>query len=109
MFVDGMIALHGTRPRLIHMLLEETPLPPRVHEFMRASEAEATRAVAELLRRCPEVRRRNLDQVAVMVVGVVESLTHRFAAHPDENLSGRAFAVELVRMLESYLTAGDDG
>lgn len=31
LFVEGMIAPHDERPRLQHVLLEETPLPPRAH------------------------------------------------------------------------------
>jgi len=37
-FVDGMIDLHADRPRLQHILLEEIPLPPRVHEALLPAE-----------------------------------------------------------------------
>ncbi len=86
-----MIALYHERPRLQHILLEETPLPPRVHEALLSSEREAARTVAGLLRRYPEVRHRRLADAAVMAVQTVESLTHRFAAHPGEGSRGMLF------------------
>jgi hypothetical protein len=56
------------------------------------------------LRLYPEVRHPRLTQAAVMAVQTVESLTHRFAAHPGEGLPPEDFANELVAMLEAYLT-----
>ena len=104
-FVEGMIDLHADRPRLQHILLEETPLPPRVHDTLLHAEDEAARTVAGLLRLYPEVRRGNLARAAYLAVQTVESLTHRFAAHPGHGLSRRAFAAELVAMLSAYLTS----
>lgn len=105
LFIDGMLDLHAERPRLQHILLEETPLPPRVHEILLRSEAEAAKTVAALLRLYPEVRRHHLGRAAYLVVQAVESLTHRFAAHPEHGLPRRAFAAELVAMLGAYLTS----
>jgi AcrR family transcriptional regulator len=104
LLVEGMIALHDERPRLQHILFEETPLPPRVHDALLAGERKAAKTVAGLLRLYPEVRRPQLAEAAVMVVQTVESLTHRFAAHPGEGLPHEAFATELVEMIEAYLT-----
>jgi AcrR family transcriptional regulator len=104
--VDGTIALHGGRPRLQHILLEETPLPDAVHEALLASEREAARLVAGLLRHYPEVRRARVTDAAVLIVHTVESLTHRFAAHPAQGLPRERFATELVDMLEAYLKQG---
>ena len=103
-FVEGMIALHDERPRLQHILLEEPPLPPRLHEALLAGEREAAKTVAGLLRLYPEVRHPRLADAAVMAVETVESLTHRFAAHPGQGLPRAAFARELIALLEAYLT-----
>ena len=69
--------------------------------------------MAGLLRLFPEVQRDDLERSSYFVIHTVESLTHRFSAHPDERLmSGEAFVAELVTMLERYLTcsnAGRDG
>jgi AcrR family transcriptional regulator len=107
-FVDGMIDLHADRPRLQHILLEETPLPPRVHDALLGAEEEAARTVAGLLRLYPEVRRGNLTRAAYLAVQTVESLTHRFATHPAPALSRHAFAAELVALLSAYLTSATD-
>ncbi len=107
-FVEGMLDLHADRPRLQHILLEETPLPPRLHDAMLRAEREAAKTVAGLLRLQPEVRRKNLEQASHLAVQTVETLTHRFAAHPDQGLSRRAFATELVAMLEAYFASDAD-
>ena len=107
-FVDGMLDLHADRPRLQHILLEETPLPERLHDALLHAERDAAKTVAGLLRVHPEVRRRNLERASHLAVQTVESLTHRFAAHPDQGLSRRAFATELVAMLEAYFASDAD-
>lgn len=103
-YVAGMLDMHSGRPRLQHILLEETPLPERVHRAVLRAEREAAKTVAGLLRLYPEVRHRNLQHAGFFLVQAVESLTHRFAAHPDEQPIGRqVFADELVAMIEAYL------
>ena len=107
--VEEMLEMHAGRPRLQHILLEETPLPPRVHEALPRAEREAAQLVAGMLRLCPEVRRTHLARAAILVVQTTEALTHRFAAHPDQGLSRRALAAELVAMLEAYLRGAEAG
>lgn len=101
-FVEGMLDLHADSPRLQHILLEETPLPPRLHDALLRAERDTAKTVAGLLRVHPEVRRGNLEKAAHVAVLAVESLTHRFASHPDQGLSRRTLSTELVAMLESY-------
>ena len=103
-FIDGMLDLHADRSRLQHVLLEETPLPPQLHDTILRVEQDVARTVAGLLRLYPEVRHDNLGRAAILAVQAVETLTHRFAAHPELGLSRRAFAAELAAMLEAYLT-----
>lgn len=105
MFVDAMLELHKDRPRLQHLLAEEAPRPPRIEAAFQRVEAAAIQAVTELLRRLPEVRRRDLRRAAYMTVQAIENLSHRFAAHPPRDLSRRDFANELVAMVEAYLIA----
>jgi hypothetical protein len=103
LLIEGMIVLHGKQPRLQHVLFEETPLPPRVREALIVGERQAAKTVAGLFRLHAEVRHPRLDDAAIMAVLAVESLTHRFAAHPDQGMPREAFAAELVSML-AYLT-----
>ena len=107
-YVRGVMEVHEARPRLQHMLLEETPLPERLHQVLLGAEREAIDAMAGLLRLFPEVRRDALDRSGYFVIHTVESLTHRFAAHPDGRLVSKDdFVAELVTMLEAYLTLGE--
>jgi AcrR family transcriptional regulator len=107
-YVTGMLEIHFGRPRLQHILLEETPLPERVHQAKLEAERRAAKTVAGLLRVYPEIRHASLDQVGFLVVQTVESLTHRFAAHPDEQIISRSsFIDELVVMLEAYLSCSE--
>ena len=104
-YVTGMLEMHSGQPRLQHILLEETPLPERVHQAVLEAERRAAKTVAGLLRLYPEVRHANLEHAGFVVVQTVESLTHRFAAHPDEQFITRTgFVDEVVTMLVAYLT-----
>lgn len=107
-YIRGIMEVHAARPRLQHMLLEETPLPERLHEILGRAEREAIDAMAGWLRLFPEVCRDALDCSGYLVIHTVESLTHRFAAHPHEQITGKDdFVAELVAMLEAYLTRAD--
>lgn len=104
-YATSMLEVHAGRPRLQHILLEETPLPERVHEALLHAERRAARAVAGLLRLYPEVRHGHLEHAGYLVVQAVESLTHRHSAHPNDLLiTQEGFLEELVSMLHAYLT-----
>ena len=105
-YVEGIMEVHQSQPRLQHILLEEAPLPPRLHEILMEAEAEAVRTMAGLLRLYPEFRRADPESAGYFVIHTVETLTHRFAAHPDHRLMDRGrFVGELVSMLEAYLAS----
>jgi len=107
-YVGSMLEVHAQRPRLQHILLEETPLPERVHRLLLDSEHQAARTMAGLLRTYAEVRRPSLDHAGYVVIHTVEDLTHRFAAHPDDPMITRKeLQGELVAMLEAYLSVID--
>jgi AcrR family transcriptional regulator len=61
-YVREMLQMHSGRPRLQHILLEETPLPERVHQALLKAERHAARTVAGLLRVYPEIRHPRLDR-----------------------------------------------
>lgn len=104
-YAHGVMEVHEARPRLQHMLLEETPLPDRLHQVLLNAEREAVDAMADLLRIFPEVRSENLERSGYFVIHTIESLTHRFVAHPTEQtMTKEEFVTELVAMLEAYLT-----
>lgn len=106
-YVRAMSEMHVGRPRLQHILLEETPLPERIHRLLLDAELGAARTMAGLLRLYPEVAHPNLERAGYLVVQTVEALTHRFAAHPEHQvMSHDELAQELVDMLEAFLRAG---
>jgi hypothetical protein len=109
-YVIGMMELHAGRPRLQHILLEETPLPERVHSALLDAERRAATTMSELLSAYPEIPETHLVRVGFMVVQTVESLTHRFVAHPDvQVISRESFIEEVVIMLEAYLSSSRFG
>ncbi len=102
-FVEGMLDLHANRPRLHHVLLEETKITERLHLMFHEVETKAAKTFAGLLKGNPEVNHPSLEVAAQLLVQTVESLTHRFATHPSRMLSREKFAAELVNMISSYL------
>ena len=107
-YIGGMLAVHVERPRLQHILLEETPLPEHVHRLLLAAEHTLAKTMAGLLRTYPDVQRPNLEHAAYIVIRTAEALTHRFAAHPDDPIISRQLLqVELVTMLQAFLVTGD--
>jgi AcrR family transcriptional regulator len=104
-YVSGMLEIHAGQPRLQHILLEETTLPERVHRLWIEAEHEAARSMARLLRRYPAVRHARPERAGLLVIQTVESLTHRYAAHPEQQVIDRAgFVHEVASMMEAYLT-----
>jgi AcrR family transcriptional regulator len=109
-YVSDMLDMHAERPRLQHILLEETPLPEHVHRLLLEAEQQAARTMGGLLRTYPEVRRPNLQHAAHLVIHAVEALVHSFAAHPGQGgIRKGDLARELVQMLEAYLRSPEDG
>lgn len=103
-YIGGMLGVHVERPRLQHILLEETPLPVHVHRLLLEAEHQLARTMAGLLRTYPEVRHGNPEHAAYVVIHTIEALTHRFAAHPEDTaISQDALRCELLILIERYL------
>jgi len=103
-YIGGMLSVHIQRPRLQHILLEETALPEHVHHLLLDAEHELAKTMAGLLHTYPEVRHPQLKHAAYVTIHTIEALTHRFAAHPEDPvISQGALQTELVRLLEGYL------
>lgn len=108
-YIGGMLDVHVKRPRLQHILLEETPLPEHIHRLLLDAEHQLARTMAGLLRTYADVRHAHLEHAAYVTIHTVEALTHRFAAHPeDAAITQVALQGELVMMLEGYLKRHED-
>lgn len=104
LFVRAAVDNHVDNPRLHRVLFEEAPRPPDLLDRLRALEGTLVAAVADLLHDDPEVEVDDPRLAARMVVGTIESLTHRFIATDGDRLDADAFVEEVVAMLAGYLT-----
>lgn len=102
--VRAMIELHARDRALHRVLLEETPLPPRVRRQLADAEARIAGVIAAFLRRHPDVRVVDPDLAAHVVVQTIEGLTHRLVVH-GKHEDVEAQAREFVRLVVAYLTA----
>jgi AcrR family transcriptional regulator len=105
-YIAGMLDMHVQRPRLQHILLEETPLPEHVHRLLLEAEHQLAKTMAGLLRTFGDLGRPDLQHAAYVLIHTVEALTHRFAAHPEDKvINQEALQTELVVLLQRYLEA----
>lgn len=103
-YIGGMLDVHVQRPRLQHILLEETVLPEHIHRLLLEAEHQLARTMAGLLHTYPEVQHPRPEHAAYVAIHAIEALTHRFAAHPEDSvITQSALKDELVLLLDSYL------
>lgn len=100
----AMVTLHRRRPALHRVLVEEAPRPAQLRARFDALFEAASRAVAEYLRSCPDVRVRDPDLAARMVVQIVESITHSLVIHPAAGAGIDSLVAETVLLLRRYLS-----
>ena len=105
-FVLAMLEAHELAPDLHRAVFSETPHPPELHACVLRMEESLAHSLEELLRRSPEVRLRDSDTAAHLVVQTVEALTHRFVHHGIHDLERDAFVLEVVSLLRGYLRFG---
>jgi AcrR family transcriptional regulator len=104
-FVRGMLALHEHEPELHRVLFEEAPLPAALRRSLRRRENALAADVGELLRARSDVRMRDPDVGAHILVHTVEGLVHGFVLHPPDTFDAEDLTRELVVMLAGYLSA----
>lgn len=99
-----MVELHEDDPLLHRVLTEEVPHPAATRTRVRALEATMTDALAAVIRVHPDLRVERPALAARMVVGLLESATHRWATGDDGRPIPRAVLVEeLAWMVTGYL------
>jgi AcrR family transcriptional regulator len=104
-FVDAMVALHESEPRLHRVLFEEVPLPSSVRSGLRRRENAFATELRELLATRPEVKVPDTGVTAYVLVHTVDALVHNFVLHPPDGIDSVQLKEELVRMLHGHLTA----
>ncbi|WP_405656441.1 TetR/AcrR family transcriptional regulator [Streptomyces sp. RK9] len=103
-FVRAVIGNHLDDPKLLQVMMEQTPHAPELTERMARHERERVAYTRELLASHPEVRVTDVEVAAHLVVSAVEMVVHRLVAAPL-SVDARRLEDELVAMLTRYLTA----
>jgi AcrR family transcriptional regulator len=101
--IMAMFEAHAVDPRLHKVLIEEVPRIGRL-ENLRHVERETETLVATLLEsRKTELRRTNVETMAMLLVTVVEAATHAAVLAELEPARSRAVADELTDLVLRYL------
>jgi AcrR family transcriptional regulator len=103
--IMAMFEAHAVDPRLHKVLIEEVPRIGRL-ENLRGVERDVETLVGAFLEaRKSELRRANLETVALLLVTVVEAATHAAVLAELEPARARAVADELTDLVLRYLVA----
>ncbi|MEU6126597.1 TetR/AcrR family transcriptional regulator [Streptomyces sp. NPDC047123] len=101
--VRSVIGNHLDDPKLLQVMMEQTPRAPELTEKVTRYERERVAFTRDLLARHPEVRVTDVDVAAHLVVATVETVVHQLVAAPRAVDAGR-LEDELVAMVTRYLT-----
>ena len=102
-FVEAMMALHRSQPKLHRVLFEEAPLPASLRGRLQRYEDDIAGTVAKLLTAQPELRVERPELAAQIVVRSIEGLVHGFVLHAPPDIEPDAFSREIVTLLVRYL------
>ncbi|GGX92134.1 TetR/AcrR family transcriptional regulator [Streptomyces minutiscleroticus] len=100
--VRDAIDHHREDPHLLRIMIEEAPLSQELLDAIDRHGRTRVGQVRDLLARHPDVRVRDLDTAAELIVSTVEINTHRLMAHP-RTIPVETFENELVDMVTRYL------
>jgi AcrR family transcriptional regulator len=100
--VRDAIDNHRDDPQLLRIMIEEAPLSQELLDAIDRHGRIRVGQVRDLLARHPDVRVRDLDTAAELIVFTVELNTHRLMASP-QTIPVETFENELVDMVTRYL------
>lgn len=100
LLIRAMVDMHRVNPKLHRILHEQTPgIGSRVD-----LEKFATEVVTEALkRRAKEIRPKNIDIAAYLIVTAVEAVSHTTVLHYPHLLNDDRYESEVVDLILSYL------
>ncbi|MEU3027935.1 TetR/AcrR family transcriptional regulator [Streptomyces incarnatus] len=101
--VRDAIDHHRDDPQLLRIMIEEAPMSGELIEAIERHGKARVSQVRGVLARHPDVRVRDLDMAAELVVGTVEMNTHKLMATPHPRQVERLES-ELVAMITRYLS-----
>jgi AcrR family transcriptional regulator len=105
--VAAMIEMHAAQPALHRVLTEQVPRAGRIERVTAVERRFGAHALAFLETHRDEIRPRDLELAAFVLVQTVESLTHEAAVHQPERLASDAFANEVGELVYRYLAIGN--
>ncbi|MEE1799022.1 TetR/AcrR family transcriptional regulator [Streptomyces sp. NPDC101062] len=100
--VRDAIDHHRDDPQLLRIMIEEAPVSSELIEAIDRHGTARVRQIRDVLARHPDVRVRDLDLAAELVVGTVEMNTHKLMATPHP-LQVERLERELTAMITRYL------
>ncbi|MFD9318909.1 TetR/AcrR family transcriptional regulator [Streptomyces sp. NPDC060053] len=100
--VRDAIDNHREDPQLLRIMIEEAPLSQELLDTIDRHGRNRVGQVRDLLARHPDVRVRELDTAAELIVFTVEINTHKLMADP-RTIPVETFESELVDMITRYL------
>jgi AcrR family transcriptional regulator len=101
--VELMLRAHAVDPELHRVLMEGIPRSAIVSTANDVEQKATAIARAYLEVHKKEIRPKNLDLAASIVVGTIESLTHGAVLHRPSLLSGGELAEEITELVVRYL------
>lgn len=103
--VHAMVAMHAIAPGLHRVLFEEMQLPPTLRAELNELEDRLADLVAQALAADPSTAPNDPRLTARVVIGAIESLTHRLVLRPTPGVTPQAIAREITKLVGAYLQA----
>jgi AcrR family transcriptional regulator len=100
--VRDAIDNHSDDPQLLRIMIEQAPVSKELIEAIDRHGRTRVAQVRDVLARHPDVRVRDLDTAAELILFTVEMNVHKLMAAP-RTIPVETFAAELIDMLTRYL------
>ncbi|WP_405697349.1 TetR/AcrR family transcriptional regulator [Streptomyces sp. NBC_01185] len=100
--VRDAIDNHRDDPQLLRIMIEEATLSQELLDTIDRRSRDRVAQLRDVLARHPDVRVRDLDTAAELIVFTVELNTHKLMADP-QTIPVETFESELVAMVSRYL------
>jgi hypothetical protein len=103
--VDALVQAHQAEPRLHRVIFEEARLEASFRRRLDDLEGKAMQIARELIEeRCAELAIDNPAIASLLVVQILEAVTHSMVVRHPDVLRTTEFREELVALLVAYLT-----
>jgi AcrR family transcriptional regulator len=107
--VTAVIAQHEGDANLHRVLFETAALPPQIFEKIETGEAKILRCLQRLLREAKEVRVKDHDAAAFVIMHTTDQFVHQLVMHPSKDIGRDRLLNVLVDMQYAYLTTDQLG